>query len=145
MPPQFVNIEQVWYGIAACLIRTTVLVMYLRVFSPTKGSRFDTLVRTLMAINWGFYFATTIVKICQCLPRERIWDSSVPGSCVNLSALLIVSGVFNIASEVAILLAPAEVLWKMHAKRSKKLKIYMVFTVGFMFVFRQLWRVYPTN
>ena len=119
-------------GIAACCIRTTVLLLYLRVFYPRRGSGFDIIIRALFVINWGFYFATTIVKICQCLPRPKIWDSSVSGSCVNLSALLITSGLFNIASEVVILLAPVKVLWTLSVGKMRKIGIYLVFTVGFM-------------
>ena len=128
----FVNISQVWYGIATCCIRTVILLLYLRIFSPRRGSHFDMFIRALLAFNWTFYLATTIVKVCQCLPRNRIWDSSASGTCVNLAALLIASGLFNIVSELVILVTPIKVLWSLNLSRKKKIGIYLVFTVGFM-------------
>ena len=128
----FVNVTQIWYGIAACLIRTTILQLYQRVFAPRRWSAFDILIRALFVVNWAFYAITTVVKVCQCLPRSRIWDATVAGTCLNLSAILIASGLFNIASEFVILLAPIPALWHLSVNRKRKIGIYLVFTVGFM-------------
>ena len=106
----------------------------LRVFSPRRWDKFDTSVRGFMFIIFAFYFATSIAKICQCIPRWRIWGKSVPGRCVSLPALLGTSGLFNIISDVGILLVPLKGVWNLQMSPKRKLMIYAVFTVGLMYV-----------
>ena len=130
----FVNVIQIWYGFAAGITRTTILQLYLRVFAPRRWSFFDVLIRLLFGVTWAFYGITTVVKACQCLPRPRIWDPTVAGTCLNLPAILIASGLFNIISEFVILVAPITVLWSLNVSRKRKIGIYLVFTVGFMLV-----------
>ena len=129
---QYVNIIQIWYGLAAACTKSAILLLYLRVFSPRRWDRFDTSVRAFMFIICAFYFAISIAKICQCLPRARIWDKRVPGHCVSLPALLGTSGLFNIISDIGILLVPLKGVWKLQISQKRKVLIYAVFTVGLM-------------
>ena len=129
---QYVNIIQIWYGVAAASIKTTILLLYLRVFSPRRWSPFDLIIRVFIMIICVFYFAISIAKLCQCLPRARIWDKSVPGTCLNLPALLDTSGLFNIISDTCILLVPLKGIWRLQMSRKRKIGVYAVFTVGTM-------------
>lgn len=131
---QYTNIIQIWYSIAAACIKLAVLLLYLRVFSTRRRDSFDRAVRTLMVVICVFYFALSIAKICQCIPRARIWDSSISGRCVNLSALLVSSGLFNIVSDICILLVPLRGVWSLQIGRKRKVGIYAVFTVGLVSV-----------
>lgn len=128
--PQYVNIIQIWYGPAAACTKSAILLLYLRVFSPRRGSLFDTAVRGFIFVTCAFYVAISIAKICQCLPRARIWDKRVPGRCLSLPTLLNASGLFNIISDVGILLVPLKGVWNLQMSRKRKLGIYGVFTVG---------------
>ena len=104
--------------------------LYLRVFSPQRWTPFDTSIRVFILLVVLLPTSISIAKILQCLPRERIWNSSVPGTCVNLAALLDSSGVFNIVSDLVILLVPVKGLWGLKMDRKRKIGIYAVFTVG---------------
>lgn len=126
------NIIQIWYGPAAACTKSAILLLYLRVFSPRRWDKFDIAVRGLMFITCAFYFAISVAKICQCLPRARIWDTSVPGHCVSLPALLQASGLFNIISDVGMLLVPLKGVWNLRMGGKRKVGIYAVFTVGVM-------------
>lgn len=128
------NIIQIWYGPAAAGIKSTILLLYLRIFSPTRRTRLDIAIRAFILIICGFYFTISIAKICQCLPRGRIWDKTVRGSCINLPVLLATSGLFNIVSDVAMLLVPLKGIWNLQMSRKRKIGIYFIFTVGAMWV-----------
>ena len=128
--PQYVNVIQIWYGPAAASTKVAILLLYLRVFSPRRWDKFDTSVRGFILIICAFYFASTTAKICQCLPRARIWDKNVPGKCVSLFALLGASGIFNIISDVGILLVPLKGVWNLQMSQKRKVLVYAVFTVG---------------
>lgn len=84
-----------------------------------------------MAILIAFYLATTLVKIFECQPRERIWDVSVPGHCINIPSLLNTSGVFNGATDMLLLLVPVKSVWRLHMSAKKKLQVAAIFTFGF--------------
>ena len=129
---QYLNICQIWYGPAAACIKSTILVLYLRVFSPHRRDRFSIVIWMLIAICCAFYLASSIAKIWQCIPRVRIWDKSVPGHCLNLSVVLKSSGIFNLVSDTCILMVPLKDVWKLQMSRTRKLWIYGIFTVGAM-------------
>ena len=129
---QWVNVGQIVYGLAAAVIKSTILLLYLRVFSPRRWTAFDNAIRGFVLIVCLFYLGLTFAKIFQCVPREKIWIPSTPGTCVNLAALLDASGLFNILSDTAILLVPIKGLWTLQVSFRKKIGIYAVFTVGVM-------------
>ena len=128
------NIIQIWYGPAAACTKSAILLLYLRVFSPRRGDKLDTSIRGFILIICAFYVATSIAKLCQCIPRARIWDKRVPGHCVSFPALLGSSGLFNIISDVAILLIPIKGIWNLQMSQKRKVMVYAVFTVGLMSV-----------
>lgn len=114
--------------------KLAILLLYRRVFLPQRGGFFDWVLRLFMLILGLFYFATTIVKIWECSPRARIWDKSIPGTCIDIPALLNTSGLFNMVTDVLILLVPVKSVWNLHMTRKRKLGVILVFTVGLTYV-----------
>ena len=85
-----------------------------------------------MTILIGFYIATTLVKIWECSPREKIWNKSIPGTCIDVSSLLNISGLFNTITDIIILLVPVKAVWNMRMRKKQKVAVVLVFTVGLM-------------
>lgn len=108
--------------------------LYLRVFAPRRWDKLSIASRLLILITCGFYLAISVAKICQCLPRPRIWDKTVRGHCLELTVLLDTSGIFNIVSDLCILLVPLKGVWNLQMNRNRKIGVYAIFTVGTMFV-----------
>jgi hypothetical protein len=106
---------------------------YRRVFVPRRRSAFDIFLRICEVSIIGFYIAITTVKIFECNPRERIWDRTIPGTCVDVGSLLNASGFFNLLTDTIVLLIPIRCVWNLKMKRKKKLLVIMVFTVGSMY------------
>ena len=127
---QYVNMSQIFYGITAAVMKTCILMLYIRIFSPTPWSRFNIAIKALVIVIDVFYLGNTFAKIFQCWPREKIWMASLPGTCINLPILLSISGVFNCLSDIVILLVPIKGLWALKISKLQKLGIYVVFTVG---------------
>lgn len=115
------------------LIKLSILMLYRRVFIPQRWSVFNVTLRALECVVVLFYVSTTIVKIAQCTPRERIWNRRLPGTCVNINNLLNTSGMFNFVTDVLILLVPVKSVWQLQMKMKKKLQIIFVFTFGAMY------------
>ena len=93
-------------------------------------------IRILMVVLSLFYSVTLFVKVWECVPRARIWDKSIQGSCLDIPKILDISGSFNTVSDILILLIPVKAVWQLQMKKKKKAGIIAVFTVGLMYVFR---------
>ena len=121
-------------GPAVTFIKSTILLLYLRIFSPRLGDRLYIAIRLLMAITICFYASITVAEIVQCDPRSRIWDKSVPGKCLDLRSILESSGVFSLLSDLCILLIPLQGVWNLKVSRTRKIGIYAIFTIGSMYI-----------
>ena len=126
------NIASVLYGPAIGCTKVSILLLYRRTFSPQKQSRFDRAIRLFIAILAAFYVANTLLKIFQCTPRPRIWDRTVPGTCLNLGNVLIASGAFNTLTDILLLLIPVKVSWNLHTSVKRKVEVVLIFTFGFL-------------
>lgn len=75
-----------------------------------------------------FYTSTTLVKIWECNPRAKIYNPKLPGTCVNISLLLDISGAFNTLTDFIMLLLPVKAVWKVNMKIQKKIIVVLAFT-----------------
>lgn len=124
------NVAAIEYGVMIGMVKLSVLWLYRRVFSPNKGSKFDITCVALIVMVIGFYGSTSIVKIWQCLPREKIWNKAVPGKCLQLKLILNISGAFNMVTDYLILLLPIQAVRSLQVSRTKRLLIVLAFTFG---------------
>lgn len=74
--------------------------------------------------------ATSLAKIWECIPREKIWDASIPGHCIDMPMLLNVSGLFNTVTDVIIVFLPVQSVWTLNMKLKKKIMVVLAFTFG---------------
>ncbi|KAI1371992.1 hypothetical protein F4677DRAFT_433680 [Hypoxylon crocopeplum] len=124
------NVASIHYGITVCIAKLAVLFLYRRVFSPIHRSLFDICIVFLIVLLCLFYTATTIVKIWECVPRSKIFDNKIPGSCINTPWLLNVSGLFNTVTDFIILFLPVKAVWNMRLQFRQKATVVLVFTFG---------------
>ena len=116
-------------------IKVAIVLQYLRVFSPRQvvnpfvyyGSWL------IMSACATFYTITTLLTIFACTPREKIWNSlKVDGHCMNYRAIIVSTAIFNIISDLAILLLPVHTIWKLQIPTRKKVAISWLFCTGLM-------------
>lgn len=128
--PQWFNVASIHYGITICIAKLAVLFLYRRVFSPYRWSPFDICVTFLIVLLLLFYIATNLVKIWECIPREKIWNPTIPGHCIDTPMLLNVSGLFNTVTDFIIVLLPVRAVWNLNMKIKKKVLVVLAFTFG---------------
>ncbi|KAI0841292.1 hypothetical protein F5Y06DRAFT_261192 [Hypoxylon sp. FL0890] len=124
------NVASIEYGVMIGITKLSVLWLYRRVFSPVRWSMFDIAIVTLIVVIFGFYGSTTIVKIFECSPREKIWNSSLPGKCVPTKWILNISGGFNTVTDYLILLLPVHAVRQLQMNKMKRLLVVLAFTFG---------------
>lgn len=114
--------------------KVTILFIYRRIFCSIHKKTLYHSIHLLMVVFVGFHVATTLAKIWQCTPRERIWNPSVPGQCINVDTLIRTSGLFNTVTDVILLLMPVKGVWNLKTTPRKKVGVVLVFTMGAMYV-----------
>ena len=68
--------------------------------------------------------------IVHCIPFTALWDPTVPAHCVNVDEVILVCGVLNFTTDLAILIMPMPELWKLNITRKQKLQVTFLFLLG---------------
>jgi hypothetical protein len=130
---QWFNLCAITYGIVMCLCKLTLLAMYRALFVTQRQSILNIILHVLGACLIVFYLGQTIVKFVECRPREKIWNKSISGHCdVTTSAILNSSGLFNMLTDILIVLIPIKCVWDLKMRRAERLRVVLVFAVGTM-------------
>jgi len=61
-----------------------------------------------------------------------VWNSAVPGTCINQRAAEIASAAINTFSDFAILLLPIDTVWGLNMAKKKKLGILAILSAGLL-------------
>ena len=114
------------------ITKTAILLLLGRIFAPQRTGLLYIMVHLLIWLNLIFYGAVTMVKVIQCIPRERIWDVAVDGNCIDLTAVLKTTGIFNTISDFLIFILPIREIWKLNMERRQKIGVSAAFTIGLL-------------
>lgn len=79
-----------------------------------------------------YWVASIPSLLFTCRPIAYNWDPSIDGTCGNLKALEISSGVFNMLVDVWVVFLPLPVIWKLQMSRQKKWAVTASFALGLM-------------
>jgi hypothetical protein len=124
---EFYYTTQILYVLSQTLIKISILVLYLRIFPSrtfliwTKGTIIFVVLHAL---------AFLLVVIFQCVPISAICNPSIPGRCVNSTALIFAGSGFSIAEDLIIIVLPIPVLKSLQMKLKKKIIIGFMFFIG---------------
>lgn len=129
---QLANASQIMYGPLIFITKLSILLLYLRVFAPSRKGWMFILIHGLLWFNAAFYLADTIIEIAACVPREKIWNHDVPGRCLNIDVMILATAVINTVSDISLLVLPIFAVWRLHMRTSQKLGISAVFMAGLL-------------
>ena len=123
------------------------LVQLLRIFVPNRKAN-KTLflsIWVIIGVNFCFYFMDIIFEIILCLPREKICNPLLTsGRCLNALVLYKATGMFNVVSDLAILIIPMFPIWELQMPLGRKFKIAGVFASGILSVRPIYFSLYST-
>lgn len=130
---QYLNVGSTIYGIVIMVLKSGILLEWSKTFVP-RGFRnsFWWTCHSVFAINVVFYVICTFLEIFGCQPREKLWNLSLPGKCIDITVLNIASASVNFVSDLVILLLPQKIIWGLHMSVSKKLGVAALFAVGLL-------------
>ena len=109
-----------------------ILVQYIRIFAPTKRGFTFWAAHFLIWTNLMFYLAIFSVIVFQSTPREKIWNPARYGTRVRIDTVFIITGTWNVFSDVSILILPIREIWLLQMATRKKWQISAVFATGLL-------------
>ncbi|KAI0138630.1 hypothetical protein F4776DRAFT_619273 [Hypoxylon sp. NC0597] len=113
------------------LVKSSILIEWMRIFASTNGrSLFHQSCKALLIFNVLFYVAVLISLNLTCFPYRRIWDKTVPGTCIDIKVINLVATVINFVLDVAVLILPQNIIWGLKLSTGKKIGVSAVFAVG---------------
>ena len=115
----------------ACLLKLAILTQLHHIFVVGKG-KLHRLLIGLGIFVIAFYISIMITRILQCVPREKIWNEDVPGSCVSSTGIIVASGAVNAILDINLFVIPISMTLKIQMSKHLTLAIVAVFAVGLL-------------
>ena len=118
---------QALYSLAMAFIKTSTLLLYLRIFPSRQFRLWLWSADVFVAIYTGL---GVLGSIFQCLPIRKPWDPLVEGQCIQVDLLYLVCGGMNSLTEMMILIAPMPALRRLQMGFKQKMQLMSIFCVG---------------
>lgn len=124
------NLIIILYVPSILLAKWAILLQLNRIFAVQARTPIWWTIHALIYITTIFYLVVWGFDIFQCVPREKIWNPTVPGRCYSVQGILVGTAIFNVVLNCTILALPLIVLKKLQMKRRKKITVCAVFAVA---------------
>ncbi|KAL8649407.1 MAG: hypothetical protein Q9226_005587 [Calogaya cf. arnoldii] len=128
-------VAQILYAPTIFFVKSAILLQYLRLLAPTRSANRTLYIscRVIIVLTLVYYIISTAITIFACSPREKMWNPLITdGHCLNNNAGVLFTSLFNIVSDIVILVLPARSVWKLQIPRAKKIKIVALFATGLL-------------
>ncbi|KAI3326822.1 hypothetical protein HD806DRAFT_488300 [Xylariaceae sp. AK1471] len=132
----------VLFALSALFVKTALLVLYLRVFSPDRSARI--MIWAGITTIVVFYIVTIIINIRFCVPismttpvpdpqewAKKLKASTCSQPVYNLNAAV---GLFGVVSDLYVLIIPVSMVFRLRLPRNRKLGIQAIFLTGLLAV-----------
>ena len=118
---------EVFYNITIATIKSSILCLYHRIFPLRWLQNLSIGIGSfIIAYSVAFIF----IDVFQCVPLSTLWDAKTQGTCVDLDAAIISSGVLNVLTDFIILCLPLKPLLRLQVSPVKKRQLVVTFTIG---------------
>ena len=120
---------------AACpasyyFVKVSILLFYLRVFPPSKRTRF--LIYTLLVYCTLYYGVAFFTIVTLCNIKNREWDVTAQMNCFAYGKLALAIGGLDIVADALILSFPIPMVLKLKVTWQQKVYLLFVFLAGIM-------------
>ena len=126
---QFFYGAQIFYKLATCATKASLLLLYLRIFTSPWFRRGAW---TVMAVVIGYGFATTVASIFQCTPVSKAWNKSLPGTCISAGATWYATAGLALITDIAIIVLPLWEIAQLKMKKAQKAGLMFIFGLGIL-------------
>ena len=122
-------ISSIMYFSIITATKTSILLMYRRIFSIDKPFRLQSLL--VLIIVFAFWLACTIATLTNCRPLEYSWIGlSLEEFCFNYNIFWMVTGAVEVVIDTTILALPVRMILGLQLSVRRKLSIIFIFLLG---------------
>ncbi|KAI0102816.1 hypothetical protein GGR51DRAFT_280366 [Nemania sp. FL0031] len=121
-------LAQIFWIIATGLVKLSILTFYLRVFGILNYIRFSAWILIILVASW--MIGNTVAHGLQCIPVEKIWDSALPGHCLDTVLLYLIGSIADVVFDFIILFLPVPAILRLQLPTSRKLSLLVIFALG---------------
>lgn len=118
------------YGICRIIIRCSIILFYIRIFTLTRASK---VLWGTFAVNLIIWITWFFISIFQCRPLSYFWtqwDGQHSGSCMSANFVAWSGGGVDLAQDLFILVLPFPYLRHLRLPTRKKVATSIMFAVG---------------
>lgn len=119
------------YTISGGFAKATIFLQFKRIFtSPRIRNAVYWAITVSLVMNALAYTIFLFLYISTCWPREKIWNPTAGGHCMDSNRLNMAIGGLNTLSDIEAFFVPVWAVWKLKIDVKKKISILAVFAVG---------------
>jgi hypothetical protein len=124
-------VAQLVYCFTIYAVKLGVLLQIKQVFAGTKKDfNYWACWAVIVFVSCG-YTANLFIWIFLCVPVEKSWNYYLPGTCNNAKPSII-SGIVNLASDIAVLALPIIAVAQLQMSLRKKVAVSAIFATGML-------------
>lgn len=131
---QVINSSEILYMAAITLVKISICLQLQKIFVVIYRNALFWALHVFIVFTVASNASFVLVYIFQCTPRAKIFNPVIPGSCVNIDALIITSAAINVVSDIILLVIPFYFMWNLQLNLHKRLGVAAVFAVGALYV-----------
>ena len=125
---QGIILMEVFYTIAAALIKFSTLLLYRRIFGSDKSLRIACWV--VAGFVTCYSIAQIFESIFQCTPVRKAWQPETPGTCLNVFVAATTPAVFNVVADFATVCLPMPLIWGLQMRWGRKIQVLGIFMLS---------------
>lgn len=108
-------------------LKFSILLLYHRIF---PGKRFCNALLAMAAFILAWGLVGFFTSLFNCYPISSTWDTSVQGHCIDYGLVTLIFGILNIIIDVAMLVYPMPLVWRLQMSTRRKILLSLAFTSG---------------
>ena len=114
---------------ALVCIKSSILLLYMRLFSQSKTFKAFAWANLAYTIAWGI--STWIVNLTVCTPVAYYYDKTIPGGhCKNQAVSGTINAVLSLAGDICILALPLPMISQLQINHRRKVALAGIFLLG---------------
>ena len=126
---QWANVSEVLYSPLIAITRLSICLQFAHIFVLNRDKKFWYL-QVFICVNMLYFTAYFFATIFQCTPRAKIWNPEIPGKCLRYQAYNLATGLFNVVSDLLMLVFPIFCIWNLQMSNKRKVGVSAIFFVG---------------
>jgi hypothetical protein len=123
---------QLLYFINAVITKSSLLLLFYRIFGIVRGFRWVLLASALLI--FAYFIVCSITSIVGCSPVSKAWNSGQPGHCIDEVEFFRWNGVGNMILDFLVLCLPFPMAWRLNTTTRQKCILTCIFLLGGLWV-----------